>query len=93
MISDAKLSSFLAIKQQIADLEKELKPLKSEIEAHGSFESKSFKVEIVEVETNRVVDANTLLEKLGPVKVTELELIKTSTYNKVNVKRIEKKAA
>jgi hypothetical protein len=93
MISDAKLSNFLAIKQQIADLEKELKPLKSEIEASGSFETKQFKVEIVEVEQNRVVDANTLLEKLGPVKVTELELIKTSTYNKVNVKRIEKKAA
>jgi hypothetical protein len=93
MISEKQLAEFLSLKQTIADLEKQLAPLKTAIEKSGSFETKNFKVVVSQVETNRVVDANTLLDRLGPVKVTELELIKTSTYNKVKVERIEKRAA
>jgi len=93
MLTEKELARYLAIKQQIADLEKELKPIKQAIETKGSFETKDFRVFVTEIEQNRTVDCNTLLERLGPVKVTELELIKTSTYNKIKVERKEYTAA
>lgn len=81
------LFQFLSLKEQIATLEKQIAPIKKQIEAAGSLETDQFVVEIKEVEQNRTVDCLTLLERLGPVKVTELELVKTSTYNKVSVKQ------
>jgi GH15 family glucan-1,4-alpha-glucosidase len=92
-MDEQKLIKYLALKQQIADLEKQIKPIKSEIEAAGPMETENFSVRIMEVEQNRVVDAGTLLEALGPVMVTEKALIRTSTYNKLDVKRKERMAA
>jgi hypothetical protein len=85
-MTNQTLISFLTIKEQISALEKQLKPLKEEIEANGSMENDQFSVIIQEIEQNRVVGADELLLKVGIVKVTELELIKTSTYNKLIVK-------
>lgn len=87
------LEMYLDFKEQIAMLEKQIAPIRKEIEANGSLETDMFTVEVKEVEQNRVVGADVLLEKLGPVKVTELELIKTSTYNKVTVKQKLQKVA
>ena len=94
-MTNETLFQFLSLKEQIAALEKQIKPLKEEIEQAGSLETDQFVVEIKEVEQNRTVDCLTLLERLGPVKVAELELIKTSTYNKVSVKQklVKPKAA
>jgi len=94
-LTNHTLAQYLAIKEQITALEKQLKPLKEEIEAAGSLETDQFSVEIKAVTVNRTVGCDELLEKVGIVKVNELGLIKESTYNKITVKQklVLKKAA
>ena len=87
--TDAQLSEYLKLDQEIKRLEKAREAIKSQIKAFGPFESAQFLVEFKTIEQNRVVDAATLLERVGPVKCTELELIKTSTYEKISVDRKE----
>ena len=82
-----QLMKFLALKEQIAKLEKELKPIKDEIEAAGSMETEAFIVEVKEVTMHRVVGCDELLEKVGFVEVNRLSLIRDTTYNKVTVKQ------
>lgn len=94
MIQNDTLARFLAIRQEIKRLEKEQEGIKSQIEAlGGNFETDLFRVETKEYETNRVVDCETLLLKVGPVKCTELGLIRTSVAKRLNVERKEKIAA
>jgi hypothetical protein len=81
------LITFLSLKEQIATLEKQLAPIRKEIEAAGSLETDAFVVKVDEVTQNRVVGCDELLEKVGFVKVNELGLIRESTYNKVTVKQ------
>ncbi len=80
------LAHYVALKTEIARLEKQLAPIKEQIEMYGSFETNQFIVKVDQVETNRVCGADELLLKVGFVQVNNLGLIKTSTYNKVTVK-------
>jgi len=87
--TDTELSEYLRLDAAIKGLENARDTIKAKIKAFGPFESNAFNVTFTSVEQNRVVDAGTLLEALGPVKVTELQLIKTSSYDKIGVKRKE----
>ena len=85
-MNNQTLINYLAIKEQIAALEKQLKPIRDEIESGGSFENDAFKVDVKQITQNRVVGCEELIDRLGVVKVTELGLIKESAYNKITVK-------
>ncbi len=80
------LLTFLQIKEQISALEKQLKPLETEIKAAGSMENAMFIVEVKEITVHRTVGCEELLEKVGFVETEKLGLIKSSTYNKLTVK-------
>jgi hypothetical protein len=89
MTTNEQLQTFLALKQEIAKLEKQLAPLKKTIEAMGSFETDEFSVEIKLITQHRVVGCEDLIEHLGVILVEEKGLIKESSYNKLNVIRKE----
>jgi len=85
-MNNQTLATYVSIKEQIAILEKQLKPLRDQIEAAGSLETDQFSVDVKMVTQNRTVGCEELLEKVGFVKVNELGLIKESSYAKVTVK-------
>lgn len=81
------LRKFLALKDQISLLEKEVDSIKNEIIEIGSFETSEFVVLINKQTQFRTVDANTLCEVLDPVLVAEKNLIKKIEFDRVSVKK------
>lgn len=89
-VQNSALARFLQIKQEISRLEKEQKAIKSQIEAAGgNFETSQFVVSTTEYETNRTVDCETLLERVGIVECAKLRLINTTTAKRLSVERKE----
>lgn len=92
--SDVALAEYIAAGLEMKRLEKIRETIKSQIEAlGGNFETSQFVVLTNQYETNRVVDAATLLERVGPVKCTELQLITTSTARRISVEQKQVKAS
>lgn len=92
--SNDTLARFLALKQVVKTAEKEMETIKSQIEAAGgTFETSQFSVATSISETNRTVDCETLLLKVGIVKCTELGLIVQGTRKNLKVERKEVLAA
>lgn len=85
-ITNETLARFVAIKTQIKQLEKEAEAIKESLIAKGPFETSEFVVLVDTVEVNRTIDADTLCTILDPVFVAKNNLIRTSSYEKVQVK-------
>lgn len=77
---------YVQIRDQIKLLELQKEALASELKALGSAETAEFAVIVKEVEQNRTVGADKLIERLGEVKCIELQLVTHSTYVKLDVK-------
>jgi hypothetical protein len=84
---------YMQLRDQIKLLETKKEEIASTLKALGSMETEGFAVILKEIEQNRVVGADTLLERVGIVKCTELDLITKSTYVKLDVKAKIKKVA
>lgn len=85
-VANELAKAYLNLNSEISKLEKQKDELKQVLIAEGAFETDSYVFDVKEVELNRVVGAEVLLEKLGPVIVEEKDLIKHSTYKKLTVK-------
>lgn len=93
MITHKQLERYLELKEVIKELQDEMDGIKNNILMHGDFNSVRFSVIISEVKQNRVVGGEVLIEKLGAALVEEKGLIKESSYKKVTVKELNRKAA
>ena len=93
MITHKQLERYLELKEVIKELQDEMDVIKNNILMHGDFNSVRFSVMITEVKQNRVVGGEVLIEKLGAALVEEKGLIKESSYKKVTVKELNRKAA
>ncbi len=88
-IQNAALTHYLALKTEIARLEKEAEAIKGDLLKKGSFETSQYIVEVKDIEQMRTVSADQLCTVLDPVTVAKFELVKTITFKKVTVKTKE----
>lgn len=86
IVADEMAKVYLSLSAEIAKLEKQKEELKKALITEGTFETDAYLFDVKDVEMNRVVGAEVLLEKLGPVIVEEHELIKRSSYKKLTIK-------
>jgi hypothetical protein len=77
---------YLEISAEISRLEKKKEELKKMLLQEGSFETDMYCFDVKDVDLFRVVDANTLLERLGMMTVEKNGLIRQSSYKKLTVK-------
>lgn len=86
MTVNAMGKEYLALSAEITRLEKQKEAIKKALIEQGNLETEVYIFDVREVEMNRVVDAGTLVEKLGVAMVEENGLIKQSSYKKLTVK-------
>lgn len=77
---------YVNLAKQAKKIEAQQERIKKKLIQEGTFETNRFTFDVSMVETNRTVDANTLLEALGPVVVTKHNLINKSSYKKLLVR-------
>lgn len=84
---DARALEYLELQERSKDILKRLDAMKAEFKAEGPIETENYRVEVVPVTQERMAGVTECISKLGEQLLRGVDLIKTSSYEKVVVKR------